>query len=66
MFGGGNQFTDLTMDVATKNVEAGLELLKIHNLALMSMHFGGTGHRQVVLDVATGDVWVRHVALADS
>jgi chemotaxis protein CheD len=63
MFGGGSQFTDLTMNVATKNVEAGLELLKTHNLSLTSMHFGGTGHRQVVLDVFTGDVWVRHVAL---
>ena len=25
------------------------------------MHLGGTGHRQVVLDVWSGDVWVRHV-----
>lgn len=63
MFGGGSQFTDLTMNVATKNVEAGLELLKSHHLSLTSMHFGGTGHRQIVLDVSTGDVWVRHVAL---
>ena len=63
MFGGGSQFTDLTMNVATKNVEAGLDLLKTHNLPLTSMHFGGTGHRQVILDVSTGDVWVRHVAL---
>jgi chemotaxis protein CheD len=63
MFGGGSQFTDLTMNVATKNVEAGLGLLKSHHLSLTSMHFGGTGHRQIVLDVFTGDVWVRHVAL---
>jgi chemotaxis protein CheD len=65
MFGGGSQFVDPTMNVATKNVEAGLELLKTHHLSLTSMHFGGTGHRQVILDVLTGDVWVRHVALAN-
>jgi chemotaxis protein CheD len=65
MFGGGSQFTDLTMNVATRNVAAGLELLGRHGLTLASMHFGGTGHRQVVLEVATGDVWVRHVARAD-
>lgn len=65
MFGGGSQFADTTIDVATRNVEAGLELLKGHGLTLTSMHFGGTGHRQVILDVSTGDVWVRHVALSD-
>ena len=63
MFGGGSQFMGLAMDVATKNVEAGLDLLRSHHLPLMSMHLGGTGHRQVVLDVSTGDVWVRHIAL---
>jgi chemotaxis protein CheD len=64
MFGGGSQFADTTIDVATRNVEAGLDLLRDHHLTLTSMHFGGTGHRQVVLDVNTGDVWVRHVELS--
>jgi chemotaxis protein CheD len=67
MFGGGNQFSgrpDPTLDVAARNVEAGLELLALHELRLASMHLGGTGHRQVVLDVWSGDVWVRHVALS--
>jgi len=52
------------MDVAGRNVDAGLELLQHHGLTLTSMHLGGTGHRQVVLDVWNGDVWVRHVELA--
>lgn len=66
MFGGGSQFSVTgTMNVAARNVEAGLELLERHNLRLTSMHFGGTGHRQVILDVRSGDVWVRHVELTD-
>ncbi|HEY6797756.1 MAG TPA: hypothetical protein VI248_24030 [Kineosporiaceae bacterium] len=66
MFGGGSQFTEFagrTLDVAARNVDAGLELLGRYGLALTSMHLGGTGHRQVVLDVWSGDVWVRHVEL---
>ena len=69
LFGGGSQFTDLpgqAMDVATRNVDTGLELLEYHGLKPTSMHLGGTGHRQVVLDVWSGDVWVRHVELAQS
>lgn len=65
MFGGGSQFAATTsLNVATRNVEFGLDLLRDHNLFLTSMHFGGTGHRQVILDVSTGDVWVRHVELS--
>jgi chemotaxis protein CheD len=67
MFGGGSQFVGLTghtLDVGARNVDAGLELLRLHGLSLTSMHLGGTGHRQVVLDVWSGDVWLRHVELA--
>jgi chemotaxis protein CheD len=67
MFGGGRQFSGISgrsLDVAARNVEAGLELLQLHGLSLTSMHLGGTGHRQVVLDVWSGDVWMRHVELA--
>jgi chemotaxis protein CheD len=67
MFGGGSQFADIegqAMDIAARNVDAGLDLLNHHGLSLTSMHLGGTGHRQVVLDVWSGDVWVRHVELA--
>jgi chemotaxis protein CheD len=69
MFGGGSQFTDVPgqpMDVAARNVDAGLELVQYHGLNLTSMHLGGTGHRQVVLDVWSGDVWLRHVELSSA
>ena len=68
MFGGGSQFgavSGLAMDVAGRNVDAGLRLLRGHGLVLTSMHLGGTGHRQVVLDTRSGDVWVRHVERTD-
>lgn len=63
MFGGGNQFPGhhaIAVDVATRNIDAGLHLLTEQGLELTSVHLGGTGHRQVVLDIWSGDVWVRH------
>lgn len=63
MFGGGNQFPGhhaIAVDVASRNIDAGLHLLAEQGLELTSMHLGGTGHRQVVLDIWSGDVWVRH------
>jgi chemotaxis protein CheD len=61
MFGGGTQFAVVGVDVAARNIDAGLALLDRHGLGLTSMHLGGTGHRQVVLEVWSGDVWLRHV-----
>jgi chemotaxis protein CheD len=66
IFGGGNQFTghvSAGIDVATRNVEAGLRLLDLHGFAPSAMHLGGSGHRQVILDLWSGDVWLRHVDL---
>jgi chemotaxis protein CheD len=67
IFGGGNQFSGQAagMDIAGRNVEAGLELLRKHGLPPASMHLGGTGHRQVILEVWNGAVWMRHQELAE-
>jgi chemotaxis protein CheD len=64
IFGGGNQFTKYAgagIDVATRNVDAGLMLLSRHGLTPTAMHLGGSGHRQVILDLWSGDVWLNHV-----
>lgn len=65
MFGGGRQFVDTVsaaaIDVPERNVQVGLDLLAASGLALTARHLGGTGHRQVILDIATGDVWLSHV-----
>jgi chemotaxis protein CheD len=63
MFGGGNQFpghNGVAVDIATRNIDAGLHLLAQQGLELTSVHLGGTGHRQVALDIWSGAVWVRH------
>jgi chemotaxis protein CheD len=70
MFGGGTQFpghqSASAVDVAARNIEAGLHLLAERGLSPpTSMHLGGTGHRQVVLDVWNGNVWVRHRQLVE-
>jgi chemotaxis protein CheD len=39
---------------------AGLALLKRYGLKVSAQHLGGTGARTVLLDVSTGDVWMRH------
>ena len=62
MFGGGNQFAGaMGIDVAARNVDFGMALLARHDLSLSAMHLGGNGHRQVILELWSGDVWLRHV-----
>ncbi|HJV24368.1 MAG TPA: chemotaxis protein CheD [Aromatoleum sp.] len=71
MFGGGNMFPDRqprpgrsTADhVGRKNVEAGRQLMQQHGLHTSREDLEGVGHRNVVFDLWTGNVWVKHVAL---
>jgi len=73
LFGGGSMFPDVmatlqarghhardTMDIAGRNIDAGRSLMKRHGLHVSAEHLGGNGHRSIVFDVWTGDVWVRH------
>jgi chemotaxis protein CheD len=64
VFGGGNQFPNHNsarpIDVPTRNIDAALRLMAGHGLHLTAQDVGGSGARQVVLDLATGHVWVRH------
>jgi chemotaxis protein CheD len=64
IFGGGNQFAHsraaLGIDVPERNVQAGLALLAEYGLHIQARHLGGHGPRQVILDLPTGDVWLRH------
>lgn len=69
MFGAGRQFAPdsaaATIDISERNLQTGLELLKRHGLELSAMHLGGTGHRQVILDLSSGVVWMRHEDYTD-
>lgn len=66
MFGGGSQFPSMAcpaaMNVADRNVEVGHRLLAHHGFRLQADHLGDTGHRNVVFDIWSGDVWVKHVS----
>lgn len=65
VFGGGNMFPgtrrDESLDVGRRNIELGLQLLEQHRLRLKARHLAGVGHRNVVFEVWSGDVWLKHV-----
>jgi chemotaxis protein CheD len=65
MFGGGNQFPSLTSgsseSISERNVSFGKELLASRGFVLKSSHLGGFGHRNIIFDISTGQVWVRFV-----
>jgi chemotaxis protein CheD len=39
----------------------GLNLLKQHGFTIKAEHLGGNGHRNLVFDVWSGLVWLKHV-----
>lgn len=65
IFGGGNMFGKTRkrslgqLNVADRNVIAGQELLQRHGFLAAAEHLGGEGHRNIIFDISTGDVWVR-------
>jgi chemotaxis protein CheD len=66
IFGGGRMFSFAAgkgvLDIGDRNIETGRRLLCGHGLEPASEHLAGVGHRSIVFDVASGDVWVRHLA----
>lgn len=66
VFGGGDQFPHQSqthaITVPSKNITIGRSLLKQQGFNIKAEHLGGTGHRNIVFDVWSGEVWVRHVA----
>lgn len=66
MFGGGNQFPrhskGQTNNIPSNNINIGRQLLKKYGFKLKAEHLGGTGHRNIIFDIYTGQVWVKHVA----
>ncbi len=66
IFGGGDQFPDnpklCPINVSANNIDSGRSLLKQHGFNIKAEHLGGTGHRNVIFDVWSGEVWIRHIA----
>ncbi len=47
--------------IGKRNGEAARNLLRSHGIPIVSESLFGAGHRQVIFDIASGDVWVRQV-----
>ena len=69
IFGGGNMFPaqrGAGVAVGRRNGEAAQRLLKAHGIEVVSQSLFGDGHRQIVFDIATGDVWARQLPPTDA
>ena len=66
VFGGGNMFPDKSryeaLAVGLRNISVGLELLQKRGFTVKARHLAGIGHRNIVFEAWTGDVWLKHVA----
>ena len=64
LFGGGNMFPSTTkprtQHVGLKNIEVVSQLLAHHGLKVRAEHLGGIGYRNLIFDIGTGHVWMRH------
>lgn len=63
LFGGGSMFPDHDQGpdgaplVGRSNGDAAVALLRAHGIPVVSYSLFGTGHRKLVFDIASGDVW---------
>ncbi len=64
VFGGANMFPLLCQrdeaNVGERNIEMALVLLERYEIPIKAKHLGGDGHRKLMLDVWSGDVWLKH------
>ena len=67
IFGGGDMFPRTmrsgALNVGRKNGEKARRLLRGFGFRIVSESLFGIGHRQIIFDVASGDVWARQVKL---
>lgn len=70
IFGGGEMFPHQAYSESTqvgkRNGETARDLLAAHDIPLVSESLFGVGHRQIIFDIGSGDVWVRQVKLSDA
>ncbi|GAA0755196.1 chemotaxis protein CheD [Ideonella azotifigens] len=67
IFGGGEMFPEnkpsSQMGIGRRNGEAARRLLQGHGIQVVSESLFGNGHRQIIFDVGSGDVWARQMAV---
>lgn len=63
IFGGGMMFPQIERDdglsIGRRNGETAERLLRMHGIPVVSESLFGIGHRHIIFNVRTGDVWVR-------
>jgi chemotaxis protein CheD len=65
IFGGGRMFEHKGRNhdgISERNVQVGRELVTRYGFTSIAEDLGGNGHRNVVLDLWSGDVWVRKMS----
>ena len=68
VFGGGEMFAQFfkheagseTQSIGAQNIAAAQALMANKNVPILKSHTGDTGHRKVILDIWSGDVWLQH------
>jgi chemotaxis protein CheD len=68
LVGGGRMFRQARnpasgIDISARNMEAARNLMLHHGFTLHAQDLGGQGHRNVIFDLWSGDVWLRRVPL---
>jgi chemotaxis protein CheD len=74
IFGGGRMFehgakdgkASNNLDISGRNVRVGRELVARYGFTFAAEDLGGNGHRNVVLDLWSGNVWVKKTPRAPS
>lgn len=61
LFGGGNMAATAASEtgVPARNIAAAWALVEQYQLRVKAEHLGGSGYRQLIFDIASGDVWMR-------
>lgn len=64
LFGGGQMFAKRNKDsahvnISTQNIDFGRTLMTQYGFKMHAEDMGGEGHRNIIFDVWSGDVWVR-------
>ncbi|MEQ1794510.1 MAG: chemotaxis protein CheD [Nitrospira sp.] len=70
LFGGGNMFPALGekgkgMEIGARNITLARTALESLGAPVMAQHVGDSGHRAIIFDVWSGDVWVKHQRIAN-
>lgn len=66
LFGGGNMFPEHSRPVSNigiRNVDTARNLVTKHGFNCVAEHLGGDGHRNVIFDIWSGHVWVKHAVI---